>query len=108
LRGAMRPYDCIGRYGGEEFIVLAPGCSLENTKALAERLRQAIASEPIQDSSIDVAVTASLGVCCASGKKTADQLLKATDEALYAAKAQGRNRVVVKSTSPSVRAGTRS
>jgi two-component system cell cycle response regulator len=108
LRGAMRPYDCIGRYGGEEFVVLAPGCNLEHTKMLAERLLASIAGEPIEDSAISVALTASLGVSCATDSKNPDQLLQTTDEALYAAKAQGRNRVVTKAGSPSVPTGARS
>jgi two-component system, cell cycle response regulator len=96
LRSETRPYDYIGRYGGEEFVVLAPGCNLENTKMLAERLRASIASKPISDAAISVAVTASLGVSEAVNNRSADEILKATDEALYDAKAQGRNRVVAK------------
>jgi two-component system cell cycle response regulator len=107
LRASIRPYDYIGRYGGEEFVVLAPGCNLEHTTMLAERLRASIASEPVRDSTISVDVTASLGVSSASDTKSADQLLKATDEALYAAKAQGRNRVITKPPSPAIRAGAR-
>jgi two-component system cell cycle response regulator len=108
LRSGMRPYDYIGRYGGEEFVVLAPGCNLENTRALAERLRASIAGEPISDAAISVAVTASLGVSEAVDSRTADEILKATDEALYAAKALGRNRVAVKSATPPLTSGTRS
>jgi two-component system cell cycle response regulator len=108
LRSGMRPYDYIGRYGGEEFVVLAPGCNLENTRALAERLRASIAGEPISDAAISVAVTASLGVSEAVDSRTADEILKATDEALYAAKALGRNRVAVKAATPPLTSGTRS
>jgi diguanylate cyclase (GGDEF)-like protein len=74
---------------------------------LAERLRASIASEPVRDSTVSVDVTASLGVSSASDTKSADQLLKATDEALYAAKAQGRNRVITKPPSPAIPAGAR-
>ena len=107
LRAGVRPYDCIGRYGGEEFVVLAPGCNLENTKALAERFRASIAAEPINDAAISITITASLGVSSAGANRTADQILKAADDALYAAKAKGRNRVVVKTYSSPVPSGSR-
>jgi diguanylate cyclase (GGDEF)-like protein len=102
LQLSMRPYDSIGRYGGEEFVVVAPGCNLEKARLLAERLRTSIGSEPIQDSVVSISVTASLGVSTALNAKGADQVLRATDEALYTAKVQGRNRVVVKPDSDGV------
>jgi diguanylate cyclase (GGDEF)-like protein len=102
LQLSMRPYDSIGRYGGEEFLVVAPGCNLEKARLLAERLRTSIGSEPIQDSVVSISVTASLGVSTALNAKGADQVLRATDEALYTAKVQGRNRVVVKPDSDGV------
>ena len=89
-----RPYDSVGRYGGEEFLVVAPGCDLENTKLLAERLRAAISNEPINDAVVSISVTVSVGVSTALEGKESNQVLRATDEALYAAKIQGRNRVV--------------
>ncbi len=94
LQTSIRPYDSVGRYGGEEFVVVAPGCSLEKATALAERLRQSIAGEPIECPSGPIPVTASLGVSSASDASGPDQILGATDQALYKAKIQGRNRVV--------------
>jgi diguanylate cyclase (GGDEF)-like protein len=69
---------------------------------LAERLRASIGSEPIQDSAVSISVTASLGVSTTLNAKGADQVLRATDEALYTAKIQGRNRVVAKPSSEGV------
>lgn len=94
LQGSMRPYDSVGRYGGEEFIIVAPGCGVEKAAALAERLRRSIADEPVQCAEGPVSVTASFGVSSARDVGGPDQILGATDEALYKAKIQGRNRVV--------------
>jgi diguanylate cyclase (GGDEF)-like protein len=102
LQLSIRSYDSIGRYGGEEFLVVAPRCKLEKARLLAERLRASIGSEPIQDSAVSISVTASLGVSTALNAKGADQVLRATDEALYTAKIQGRNRVVAKPSSEGV------
>jgi two-component system, cell cycle response regulator len=99
LQLSIRPYDSVGRYGGEEFVVVAPGCNLENAKSLAERLRVSVSSEPIQDSAVSISVTASLGVSSALAANGPDEVLRATDEALYAAKLEGRNRVVSKAGS---------
>jgi two-component system cell cycle response regulator len=108
LKLSIRPYDSVGRYGGEEFVVVAPGCNLENAKSLAERLRASVSSEPIQDSAVSISVTASLGVSSALGAKGPDQVLRATDEALYTAKLEGRNRVVVQVSSEATSVGVQS
>lgn len=94
MQSSMRPYDSVGRFGGEEFVIVAPGCNLERAAALAERLRQSIAGDPVQDAGGPIAITASLGVSSVLEASGADQILRATDEALYRAKVQGRNRVV--------------
>jgi two-component system, cell cycle response regulator len=97
LQKAMRPYDSVGRFGGEEFIVVAPGCTLAKATSLAERLRQSICGQPVQESANAIEITASLGVSAAAEADGPDQVLRATDEALYRAKIQGRNRVVASS-----------
>jgi len=102
LQLSMRPYDSIGRYGGDEFVVVAPGCNLEKARLLAERLCVSIGSKPIQELAVSIYVTVSLGVSTAVSAKSADQVMRATDEALYIAKTQGRNRVVVKAPSDEV------
>ena len=92
----MRPYDSVGRYGGEEFLIVLPGCDGENLAALAERLRQSICSAPVDTSEGALPVTISLGVVVSSGEETdAGVLIRAADQALYRAKGKGRNCVEV-------------
>ncbi|HYZ85303.1 MAG TPA: diguanylate cyclase [Bryobacteraceae bacterium] len=91
----LRPYDSVGRYGGEEFLIILPGCDAENTIGYCERLRVAIADEPLQLSATTLAISASFG-CTAlinHGEGEARDLIHVADEALYRAKANGRNRV---------------
>jgi two-component system cell cycle response regulator len=92
IQNALGPTDVVGRDGGEEFLVVSsrPPDSLA---ALAESIRGAVAAEPVALGDLQLPVTASLG--CASLHPGADlnRLLRAADEALYAAKRNGRNRV---------------
>ena len=93
---ALRKYDSIGRYGGEEFLVVLPNCPCEASLAVAERLRRAVSSEwyPIGDRAYPV--SCSLGVAWTPDSDTdAGALLRAADEALFAAKQNGRNRVAM-------------
>jgi two-component system, cell cycle response regulator len=91
----MRPYDSIGRYGGEEFLIVLPECCGECARAFAERLCSSIASDPADTPDGMVPVTASLGVasCGCGGTNGSQSLLQAADAALYQAKKGGRNRV---------------
>jgi diguanylate cyclase (GGDEF)-like protein len=93
----MRSYDYIGRYGGEEFLVILPDCCLECAAAFAERLRLCVSSDSIDTAEGMIPVTISFGVTANSKdrKRNADSLVKAADEALYRAKENGRNRVEV-------------
>ena len=87
-RAAVREVDVFARYGGEEFVVLLPGANLDEAAThAAERLRQAVAQTPVRD----LSVTISLGV--AEFELSLEDCLKRADQALYAAKAAGRNRV---------------
>jgi diguanylate cyclase (GGDEF)-like protein len=97
LSEALRPYDTVGRYGGEEFLVVLPGCDAPDATGLAERLRRHVAAEPVDGEGGPVAVTLSLGIAVWDGTATADatELLQTADEALYRAKETGRNRVVL-------------
>jgi diguanylate cyclase (GGDEF)-like protein len=90
-----RAVDTVARYGGEEFAILLPATSLEGATLLAERACRRLAAETIDLGEINVSVTASFGVaCCPPGEPLRlDQLLHLADEALYQAKAAGRNRV---------------
>ena len=93
FRENIRPYDAVGRYGGEEFLILLPGCDLSNTVNQAERLRRLIADKPIHHNGVALQVTASFGATCYAPSMTAEQLVQIADEALYRAKNGGRNRV---------------
>ncbi len=95
LRASLRPYDGIGRYGGEEFLVVAPGCDAAGALKLAERLRASIGDTPVGTFEGVFAVTLSLGVGTNRETCRADELVRAADAALYRAKEAGRNRVEV-------------
>jgi diguanylate cyclase (GGDEF)-like protein len=95
LRATIRATDAVGRYGGEEFLVVMPDCSLTTAVAAAERIRQAIA-EPIDVNGASLVITATLGVAVhRSGSGSLEDTVRAADRALYRAKAHGRNRVAV-------------
>ena len=94
MLSCIRPYDTIGRYGGEEFLIVLPSVNESSTFALAERMRKAIESNPFVTDSGKVAVTASFGAAVsANAALTAPKMLvDLADQALYRAKGQGRNR----------------
>ena len=94
LKSAARRYDSVGRYGGEEFLIVLPGCDAADAAVQAERMRDAIGGTPILTTSQPLALTASLGVSC-SDSCPPETLVRQADDALYAAKAGGRNRVVL-------------
>jgi diguanylate cyclase (GGDEF)-like protein len=91
----LRVSDIFGRFGGEEFGIVLPGCGLEDAKQRAERLRVAVSSIVQQYEGESCTVSASFGVACteASGYELR-QLLAHADSALYRAKATGRDRVM--------------
>jgi len=93
-----RPGDLVARYGGEEFVCLLPETPATATRMLGERLRQAVEDMRIPHKASSVAghVTVSIGLACETvdGNSTVKGLLAAADRCLYAAKEQGRNRVV--------------
>jgi len=91
----IRAYDSIGRYGGEEFLIVAPDCNSITAASLAERLRACIANDPFELGECLIPVTISLGVAICEERTTADSLLRQADDALYRAKHEGRNRVSV-------------
>jgi diguanylate cyclase (GGDEF)-like protein len=94
LRGRMRTYDAVCRLGGEEFVVIAPGMDLRAGCDCAERLRGGLESHAIAGPAGEVRVTMSVGVAVrAEGMGGPADLLKAADQAAYAAKAAGRNQV---------------
>lgn len=97
MRGSLRSYDAVGRYGGEEFLIVLPGCDAKDSAASAERIRQAIAGEPVLHERAQVMVTASFGVTVFDPKNDSGlrQLIARADKALYRAKRKGKNRVEV-------------
>ncbi len=103
LRGRVRLADSVARYGGEEFAVVMPGASVADAEAAAERLRAAVESMTFQpDGAAGYPLTISLGVATRGTGGSVEQLIAAADQALYAAKGGGRNRVV---TAAAVEAG---
>jgi diguanylate cyclase (GGDEF)-like protein len=94
LRSASRRYDSVGRYGGEEFLVVLPECEAPAARVQAERLREAIAGTPFRADSRPLAISCSIGLACSS-HCAPEGLIREADDALYVAKSQGRNRVVV-------------
>ena len=93
LADNLRKYDTVGRYGGEEFLIVVPEPAANTTEAVAERLRQTIAAEPFEIEGQTIPITMSFGAVTTSSKQhvSADSLIKNADKALYRAKAQGRN-----------------
>lgn len=96
LAGRLRHGDMLGRYGGEEFCVIAPDTDAEGAQTLAESLREVIAFESIAIEHGTLPVTVSIGVAFSPADSMRDmkELLTEADAALYAAKENGRNRVV--------------
>ena len=95
IMSTLRTYDVLGRYGGEEFLIVLPGCGPDDAGVAAERIRGALAATPVDTSEGLIPVTISLGTASArNGRATPESLVRAADEALYAAKRGGRNRVV--------------
>ncbi len=94
MTSCVRPYDTVGRYGGEEFLVVAPTCDLAGAAAIAERIRKAVGSAPIETDDGPVSVTVSCGIAVSKSANPLDpkQLLQSADSALYQAKEHGRNR----------------
>ena len=95
LEGSLREYDRIGRWGGEEFLVVAPGSREDEAGRLYERLRAALADNPIPTQAGKLSVTVSVGAATWRGNQSVEELLGAADTALYQAKNTGRNRVCV-------------
>ena len=94
IRRSVRPYDCVARWGGEEFAVVVPVVSSDEAlRSIGEGLRRAIAAEPFEADGALLSLTASVG-CVRAGRErwTAEALVAAADRALYEAKEGGRNR----------------
>lgn len=93
LQCSVRSYDCVGRYGGEEFLLVLPHSDLFAARQRAEQIRQAIANTTIHDGARTLQITASLGLVSGLAPD-AQTMIRIADDALYRAKDQGRNCVV--------------
>ncbi|WP_300672905.1 diguanylate cyclase [Desulfoluna sp.] len=95
LKEALRTYDFLGRYGGEEFVIAMPGADDTQAEYIAERLRKKVEEMEIirPDTKELIRITSSFGTaaCSLSPLETIDSLIKRADDALYRAKSQGRN-----------------
>ena len=97
LAESLRPYDFVGRYGGEEFLVCLPGATEEQARGFAERMRKMVGTMTIMlpENSASIKITASFGVV-SSGRRCTETVISITskaDQAMYRAKRMGRNRV---------------
>ncbi len=94
LQSQLRVYDGVGRYGGEEFLLVLPNCDLTNALLRANEIREIVAGSPVLCSGVEKSVTMSMGVTVSncSGKGEVEDLLSRADTALYKAKDNGRNR----------------
>jgi diguanylate cyclase (GGDEF)-like protein len=96
MRTSLHTHEIFGRYGGEEFLVLFPDCTLEQARTSAERLRNALRDQQLRIDDQSVTVTLSLGLACyEAGDVLFDQIARRADIALYVAKTQGRDRVEI-------------
>ncbi len=94
MRTVLRFGDVLGRYGGEEFVIALPDCDQARALALANRIRQSVADEPVCFENASVRVTVSIGVSVLyEGPAGIDQALRQADQALYQCKQNGRNQV---------------
>lgn len=95
IRSNVRSYDFVGRYGGEEFLLILPECNRTCALSFAERIRSGVDRSLIRTQEADISITISLGVAhsCRDGRLDATTLIKISDAALYEAKRNGRNRV---------------
>lgn len=97
LKNTLRNYDQIGRYGGDEFLIVLPGLDITNGQRIGERLRKAVCTEKIKADAREMTASISVGISVSDilTKKSAAKLVKESDKALYHAKKEGRNQVFV-------------
>jgi diguanylate cyclase (GGDEF)-like protein/PAS domain S-box-containing protein len=93
LESHLRPYDYLGRWGGEEFVLILPAVKEKDADGLYERLRKVVMDSTIFTKAGNVSITISLGVKLWKKNENVDQMITAADVALYRAKSEGRNRV---------------
>jgi diguanylate cyclase (GGDEF)-like protein len=102
MASPLRPHDSVGRFGGEQYLIVAPNCPINHAMVVAERLCQTVASEKFLIENFAVQVTVSIGV--SSIRRSVldvNQVLQEADSALREAKSKGRNRAVCSNPSES-------
>ena len=97
MKDAIRTYDSIGRYGGEEFLIVVPGSGKNETIILAKRIQDNLADSAFEYNDQQISITISMGISdnCNIGIKDIDSLIRVADEALYQAKDDGRDCFVI-------------
>lgn len=95
MRATLRAYDALGRYGGEEFLLVLPDAEAAGAREAAERVRTALRSSPLTDGAVSVSTSVSIGGATTAIGYDAAALIQASDRALYHAKGCGRDRVEV-------------
>lgn len=94
IKAALREFDLVGRYGGEEFVILLENTSTHTAHQIAERMRLRIGSEPVQVAGQDMPITISLGLAQCREGDDSQAMLQRADQAMYSAKQAGRNCIV--------------
>lgn len=95
LKQALRQYDIVGRIGGEEFAIFLGSTNMDTARVIAERIRSMLAESPFIYQDRGIVITASIGLTCRDCSTAFEALYTEADEALYVAKAKGRNRVEI-------------
>ncbi|MBU0464827.1 MAG: diguanylate cyclase [Proteobacteria bacterium] len=93
MQNTLRPYDLLGRYGGEEFLLVMPDSIVSAEEGVYDRLRAKIAGHKMITRSDEVSITISIGITSSTGDETADAMIAKADAALYRAKENGRNQL---------------
>ena len=96
IKAALREFDLVGRYGGEEFVILLENTSTHTACQIAERIRLRISSEPIHVSGHEIQITISQGLALCESGDDSQSILSRADQAMYKAKEAGRNCIVEK------------
>jgi len=100
----VRAYDAVGRYGGEEFLIVLPGCDSASLRQRAENILERFRAKPFGAAELSIPVRVSLGAACSSSwtSPALESFVRAADRALYRAKHNGRDRVEVAEASETV------
>jgi diguanylate cyclase (GGDEF)-like protein len=93
IKAAVRDFDMVGRFGGEEFVIIMADTNLQVAQNIAERVRQVVMDTPLHLKEFSIQITISLGVAMLMEGERKEALLERADAAMYEAKKAGRNRV---------------